>query len=190
MTNRDKELKRLEASASAAPTGRGEPVDKGHFGISIDVDGVWSHGGTPFPRIALAKLFATVLKRDADGVYWLQTPVERGRIDVADAPFVAVELAVQGAGRDRGISFRTNLDDWTPLDDAHPLRVSFDSESDEPRPYIEVRDGLEARLSRPVYYELADLAEETPVDGMLGVWSHGVFHVLGPAEEADAGAPA
>lgn len=182
MTTPEKELDRLEAAARSTQAAR-TPVDKGHFGISIDKDGVWSHGGTVFPRIALAKLFATVMKVDADGVYRLETPVERGKIDVADAPFVAVELQADGAGAAQEIKFRDNLDVWTPLDAAHPLRVAFEPETDEPRPYVMVRDGLEARIARAVYYELADIVDETPRDGMVGVWSFGQFHALGPAED-------
>lgn len=185
MTTQSDDLHRLESQAAdRKPTGKPPiAVDKGHFGISIDADGVWSHGGTTFPRIALAKLFSTVMKRDAAGVYWLETPVERGRIDVADAPFVAVEMAATGVGDAQNIRFRTNLDDWVALDAAHPLRVEIDPETEEPRPYVEVRDRLEARLLRPVFLELADLADEVTRPGMLGVWSHGLFHELGPAEE-------
>ena len=182
MTTPDKELDRLEASARSTQSAR-TPVDKGHFGISIDKDGRWSHGGTVFPRIQLAKLFATVMKVDADGVFWLETPVERGKIDVADAPFVAIELQSEGAGVEQKIKFRDNLDCWTPLDGEHPLRVAFDSETHEPRPYVMVRNGLEARIARTVYYELADLVDETHKDGMVGVWSFGQFHPLGPAED-------
>jgi len=182
MTTPDTELNRLEASARAKQPAR-VPVDKGHFGISIDKDGVWSHGGTVFPRIQLARLFATVMKIDADGAYWLETPVERGKIDVADAPFVAVELAAHGKGVVQEIKFRDNLDGWTPLDAEHPLRIAFDAATDEPRPYVMVRNGLEARIARAVYYELADLVDETPKEGMIGVWSFGHFHPLGPAED-------
>lgn len=177
-------LERLAAAARVPAQAPRMPVDKGHFGIDIDVDGVWSHGGTPFPRIALAKLFAGVMKRDADGVYWLETPLERGRIDVADAPFVAVELEAVGEGAGRRIKLRNNLDAWTPLDADHPLRVAIDPATDEPRPYITVRERLEARLSRAVFYELADLADEDEQNGVMGVWSHGVFHILGPLEAA------
>lgn len=158
----------------------------GHYGIAIDAEGVWSHGGTDFPRIALAKLFATVLKRDGDGAYWLETPVERGRIDVADSPFVAVELDASGDGEAQTVRFRTNLDEWVSLDAEHPLRVEIDATTEEPRPYLFVRRGLEARLLRQVFLELADLADEEARPGELGVWSHGVFHVLGPVEEEAA----
>ena len=54
--------------------------------------------GSPIGRMPLVKLFASVLRREADGSYWLVTPVERGRIEVEDAPFVAVELAADRAG--------------------------------------------------------------------------------------------
>lgn len=182
MTTAKDDLERLEAAARQPARPRA-PVDKGHFGISIDKDGVWSHGGTTFTRIKLAKLFSTVMKRDDDGEFWLETPVERGRIDVEDAPFVAVELNVEGEGQAQRISFRNNFDDWTPLDADHPLRVEFDDASQEPRPYIDIRKGLEARIVRAVYYELAELVDETPRDGMIGVWSHGMFHPLGPAED-------
>jgi len=192
MTKTPKDLERIEAAASGGaddasgkPAGGGKrrtPVDMGHYGISIDSEGEWSHGGTPFPRIALAKLFATVLKRDADGRYWLETPVERGQVDVADAPFVAVELRATGVGEGQDVSFRTNLDDWVPLDDAHRLRIDVDPETGEPRPYVHVRGGLEARLLRPVFYELAELAVENATGETMGVWSGGLFHEVGPAE--------
>lgn len=182
MTDSPDELNRLEKSASTTPDRR-QPVDKGHFDIRIDKDGQWFHQGGRFTRLALARLFATVLKRDADGVYWLETPVERGRIDVDDAPFVAVELEATGAGQDQSIRFRDTLETWTTLDAAHPLRIEFDPASNEPRPYLLVRDGLEARIARAAFYELVDLAEETD-DDLLYVWSGGVRHELGNAAEA------
>ena len=185
MSKDPKELERLEA-ATRADAGGGRPrtpIDKGHFGIAIDAEGVWSHGGTPFPRLALAKLFATVLKRDDSGVYWLETPVERGRIDVADAPFVAVSMEAAGEGRDQAVRFFTNLEAEVPLDRDHPLRIEIDPETEEPRPYVTVRPGLEARLLRPVYYELAELAVESEDGAVMGVWSHGDFHEVGPADD-------
>jgi hypothetical protein len=183
MTDKKTKLDVIAAAAKAPADGVRQVIDMGHYGISIDVDGVWHHGGLPFPRIALAKLFATILNRDDDGAFYLATPVERGLVDVGDAPFVAVEMQAAGTGRAQAIQFRDNLDIWTPLDHDHLLRVAFDPETAEPRPYIEVSTGLEARLLRPVYYELADLAEEDSDRGVMGIWSHGVFHDLGPMED-------
>ncbi len=172
----------------------------GDFDIRIARDGTWFHEGAPIRRLPLVKLFATVLQRDGEGVYWLQTPVEKGRITVEDAPFVAVELSVSGTGQNQTLRFRTNLDDWVEAGPEHPLRLSAPLESAEapespkssesrgPSPYILVREGLEARILRPVYYHLADLVVAAPPTfpgepsaGSLGVWSKGVFFPLGKA---------
>jgi hypothetical protein len=109
------------------------------------------------------------------------TPVERGRILVDDSPFVAVEVTAEGSGRDRVVTFRTNVDDEVRLDDAHPIRVDHDRESSGGVPYVTVRDALEARILRPVYYHLVELGEFAEVDGVeqLGVWSAGRFFPLG-----------
>lgn len=148
-------------------------ADHGHYGIRIDQDGTWWRDGLPFTRPGLVKLFSTVLRLDDRGQYWLQTPVEKGRIDVDETPFTAVELAQEGGI----IRFRTNLDEWLTLDANHPLRIAIDAQTGEPRPYITVRDNLEARLLRPVFYALADLAEER--DGALYVESGGAKFRLG-----------
>ena len=133
--------------------------------------------------MGLVKLFSTVLRRDDDGVYWLQTPVERARIEVEDAPFTAVECSSSGAGRAQILRIRTNLDDWVEVDGEHPIRVETDGETGEPRPYLLVRDRLEALILRPVYYQLVELAVEEAGDPgqaqVLGVWSKGEFFALG-----------
>jgi hypothetical protein len=149
--------------------------------MRIARDGTWFYRGSPIGRIALVKLFATVLHREADGTYWLTTPVENGRIDVEDAPFIAVELLREGHGRAQTLQFRTNIDDIVRLDDAHPLRI-VEQTGGEPRPYIFVRRGLEARLARSVFYELVEIAEADPgAPDTLGVWSAGTFFRLGRA---------
>ena len=158
----------------------------GDFDIRIAKDGTWFHEGSPITRKPLVRLFASVLRRDAEGGYWLQTPAEKGRIAVDDVPFVAVELSVKGTGDRQKLSFRTNLDDWVDAGAEHPLRIAEGRESEGPSPYILVREGLEARILRPVYYELADLAVPAPsspaqADDALGVWSNGMFFVLGTA---------
>lgn len=153
--------------------------------MRIARDGTWYHQGSPIRRKPLVKLFAGVLRRDEAGDYWLVTPVERGRIEVEDAPFIAVELTVEGQGADQAITFRTNVDDLVVADKAHPIRIVHDSATGEPTPYILVRDRLEARLARSVYYHLADLCVERQIGGrsVLGVWSGGTFFVL-ESEEA------
>ncbi len=159
----------------------GAGQDCGDFGICIAGDGTWYHHGAPIRRLPLARLFASVLRREADGTYWLVTPAERGRIVVDDVPFVAVELQVTGEGRSRILGFRTNLDDTAEAGESHPIRVETDPATREPRPYVTVRPGLDARLSRPVFYQLVDLAAEEEIDGKpsFGIWSNGTFFPLG-----------
>ncbi len=154
------------------------------FEMRIAADGTWYHQGRPIARKALAKLFSTVLRRDAAGEYWLQTPVERGRILVEDMPFTAVEIENQGEGDQQVLRLRTNFDDWIVVDADHPLRVETDGETQEPRPYLLVRGNLEARLLRPVFYHLVELAVENAA-GHLGVWSSGHFFRLGPEAASD-----
>jgi hypothetical protein len=156
------------------------------LGLRIMSDGTWWYRGSPIERIELVKLFASVLRREPDGSYWLVTPAERGRIEVDDVPFVAIELAAQGLGRDRSVRLRTNVDEWLTLGPDHPLRLrrAVDAAAQAgPVPYVEVRARLEARLARAVYYELVELGEER-LDGdrqRFGVWSDGVFFTLDDA---------
>src|SRR5215472_12510177 len=133
-------------SSSLRPATRSErpPIDCGDFDIRIARDGTWSYRGSPIGRLALVKLFASVLRREADGSYWLVTPAERGCIVVDDAPFVAVEVTAEGEGPDQQLIFRTNLDDIVTAGPDHRLRVET-AASGEPAPYILVRGGLEAR---------------------------------------------
>jgi len=122
-----------------------------------------------------------MLCRDAAGTFWLITPAERGRITVADAPFIGVALDRRGHGRDQVLTIRTNIDEMVGVDAAHPLRVAVAAATGEPRPYVMIRNGLEARLARPVFYELVELAcEERVGDATLfGVWSNRIFFPLG-----------
>jgi uncharacterized protein len=172
---------------SAAPEAHQPDADRtaakfpdlcGDFNMRIDRNGTWYYRGSPIGRAALVKLFSTVLRRDEKGDHWLTTPVENGRIEVEDAPFIAVELIAEGAGPSQVIQFRTNVDDMVTLDAAHPLRVAEDPVSGEPRPYILVRKGLEARIARPVFYHLVERAEPGE-GGTFGVWSAGRFFSLG-----------
>ncbi|HJU20005.1 MAG TPA: DUF1285 domain-containing protein [Stellaceae bacterium] len=164
----------------AAAGGKRLPVDCGDLDMRIARDGSWHYRGSPIGRLPLVKLFASVLRREADGSYWLVTPAERGRIAVEDAPFLAVALAVEGEGRGQRLIFRTNLDEIVTADAAHPLRVATAADG-EPAPYILLRDGLEAKLARPVFYELVEYGvEEQRGDTVVfGVWSLGAFFRLG-----------
>ena len=153
------------------------PPNCGDIDIRIARDGLWFHEGTPIGREALVRLFSTILRRDPDG-YWLVTPVEKMRIRVEDSPFIAVR--VDRVGDD--LVFQTNVGDEVVAGPDHALRVTTDPVSGEPRPYLHVRRGLEARLSRPVFYELVEMAEprQTEDGPQFGVTSNGAWFAVAP----------
>src|SRR5258708_757954 len=170
------------AASSAALDGSNRPTACGEFDIRIAPDGTWFYHGSPITRKPLVKLFASVLRRDSDGEYWLTTPAENGRIRVDDAPFVAVELTVAGQGHEQVLTFRANLDVTGTAGPGHHIRVSVDPKTGEPRPYVTVRDGLEALIARAVFYQLVELGVEEGRAGAApeyGVWSRGQFFPLG-----------
>lgn len=184
----DPTLARLSAALGDAPRRGPPPVDTwsppycGPIDMRIAADGTWFHDGAPIRRPALVKLFASILRREPDGRFVLVTPVESVGIVVEDAPFVAVEMAVEGEGADRRIAFRTNVDDLVPLDADHALRFEEDG-SGGLRPYIHVRRGLWALCTRALTYDLVALAEERAIDGAawLGIEAGGKFHPIAPA---------
>jgi len=179
-------LKDLRAVAGSRQENAARQQFCGDIDMRIGRDGTWFYHGSPIGRKPLVKLFASVLRREDDGRYWLVTPAERGRIKVDDVPFTAVEVNASNRGAAQLLTFRTNLDDTVVADSEHPIRVIHDSVTGEPRPYILVRDRLEARILRPVFYELVELAEVRLVGGeeVHGVWSRERFFPLGRGESA------
>ncbi len=167
-----------------------------NFQMRIDRNGTWYYQGSPINRKELVCLFASVLRREADGTYWLETPVERGRIEVEDAPFVAVEMLWRdcdcgdGCAPKQCLTFRTNLDEIVTANAEHPIRVHLCPVTREPRPYVTIRPGLEAKINRAVFYELVALGQTEMVDGreMIGVWSEGVFFPIDEVRALEAAA--
>ena len=155
----------------------------GDLDMRIAGDGTWFYMGTPIGRPALVRLFSTILKREG-AKHFLVTPVEKVGIRVDDAPFLAVEMQTDHGEQGRTLRFRTNVDDWVDCDAAHRLR--FDAARDGGlTPYLHVRAGLWARVTRPLYYDLVDMGEERVVDGeaMFGVESGGEFFAMADAEQ-------
>lgn len=176
-------LDEVAAEARKQAPGRGlppvhlwNPAHSGEIDIVIRPDGSWWHEGARISREALVRLFSTVLRKDPDG-FWLVTPVEKMRITVEDAPFVAVRVD----RTEEGLRFTTNVGDEVTAGPDNPIRVET-GEGGEPRPYVHVRRGLEALIARPVFYELVEMAEER--DGRLDVQSGCVQFDLGAVEAA------
>lgn len=179
MTTPSKSLDAIADAARQAP-GRGlppvhlwNPAHSGEIDIVIKPDGRWVHEGAVISREALVRLFSTVLRKDPDGFH-LVTPVEKMRITVEDAPFVAVRVDREGGD----LKFLTNVGDEVVAGPENAIRVETAPDG-EPRPYLHVRRGLEALIARPVFYELVEMAEAR--DGVLGLESGGAWFALGPA---------
>ena len=142
------DLLRTAQARGLPPVDAWNPTHCGHSGMRIARDGSWHHEGQPIRREAMVRLFSTILRREPDGSFVLVTPVEKLTIDVEDAPFVAVELRSEGERRDRILAFRLGNGDWVAAREDHPLRI--EERPDGPRPYLEVRRGLDALLARSV----------------------------------------
>jgi hypothetical protein len=155
----------------------------GDIDLRIAADGTWYYQKTPIGRPALVKLFASVLKKEADN-YFLVTPVEKCGILVEDAPFLAVEMRIEENAGGRTLNFRTDVDDWVACGPEHPLRFVTDAANGGLKPYLHVRRDLWAKLARPLFYDLVALGEEREADGrrMFGVMSKGAFFGMMPAE--------
>ena len=175
------------------PVERWNPSRVGEIDIRIAANGDWYHDGVLIKRFAIAKLFATILRRDRcrddgprrdrcrdDGQYFLVTPAEKLRIRVDDAPFLAIDMESDGQGDARRLLFTTNVGDVVLADAAHPLTV-VTQPNGEPRPYVEVRDGLTALIARSVFYRLAELAD-VDENGAASICSAGARFVLGRAD--------
>lgn len=171
------DVARLLAEQKLPPVDKWQPANVGDSHMRIAADGSWFHEGRPIPRPALVRLFSTILRREPDGGHVLVTPGEKLSIEVEDVPFVAVEMTVEGAGRDRRIGFRLNTDDYVVAGPERSIRVETAADG-TPRPYLHVRSGLEALIARSVFYELVDLALADGGDP-VGLWSHGEFFALG-----------
>src|SRR3954447_1825053 len=169
------ELQRLLEERKLPSVDRWNPKRCGHSHMRIDRDGTWYHEGQPIRRPEMVRLFSTILRREADGRHMLVTPVEKLEIDVDCAAFRAVEMQSEGEGRERRVAFRLDSGDAVILGPKHPLRLVDMGAGPSPR--IQVRHGLEAELTRPVYYELAEVALAEDSDPP-GVWSDGRFFRL------------
>ncbi len=171
------------ASAARAAGKRGlppvhlwNPPFCGDIDMRIARDGTWFYLGTPIGRPEMVRLFSGILKRE-EGKYFLVTPVEKVGIVVDDAPFVAVDFEVTGAG----IAFVTNVGDRVTAGPGNPIRVERDAATGEPSPYVLVRADLWALIDRKSFYRLVDLGEVE--DGWFGLRSGGMFFRVIPEAE-------
>jgi len=156
------------------------PDLSGEIDIVIARDGQWLYQGKPIGREAIVRLFSTILRRESDGHHYLVTPVEKWRITVEDTPILAHSLEASGEGRDQVLSVTTNTGETLIIGEEHPLHVGVYEGTDEPRPVVGVRHGVEARLVTAAYYDLAARVteESSGPNADIGVWSSGDFYKI------------
>jgi len=169
---------------SLPPIEKWNPPFCGDIDMTISKSGKWYYMGSEIKRPAMVKLFSGILRLESDNSYYLVTPVEKVRIQVEDAPFVAVAITKEQSAGINTVTFRTNLNDEIILSKENPLSIEI-KKNDEPSPYITVRNNLRALISRSVFYELVDLAETIPIDGVpyLAIKSQGEIFKIYKVED-------
>ena len=156
----------------------------GDLDIRIARNGTWYYLGTPIGRFELVKLFSSILKIE-DGKYFLVTPVEKVGIKVDDAPFVAVDFNEIEITGEKALKFETQVGDEVIASDKNPIRVVRDAVSDEPAPYIHIRNGLDALIDRKTFYRLIDIGQHKKYenDDWFGIESASAFFPIIKSEE-------
>ncbi len=176
-------LARVSGSLTDVPEANLAAPFGGEIAMRIAKDGRWFYQGSEIKRPAMVQLFARLLRKD-DNRYVLVTPAECLGIEVEDVPFLVAEMAVRGEGVAKTLIFRTTLGDEVTADAAHPLRFET-GEGDGLIPYVLIRNGLWARLTRALALDLIGHGEEREIDGitMFGVMSAECFFAIAPAAE-------
>ena len=171
----------LDGQDAQPPLHLWQPELSGDIDITIRANGDWYHDGGLIKRLQLVKLFASILRREADGEYYLVTPVEKWRLTVEDSPLVIVDMDIQNQGTpQQEIIFTNNVERFYAAGDQYPLVVKHLEQENQAVPYLTLENGLQAKLSRSVFYRLVDIAE---TDGnRLKVLSNKLYFELGSIE--------
>jgi len=150
-----------KTSKAMPPIEQWNPPYCGEIDIEIKDNGDWYYGGSIIKRLSLVKLFASVLLKEHDGKndqYFLITPVEKVKISVEEVPFLITQW--RWLDDEKSImEVETNLEDRFVLNQNHHFTLTKDGSI-----YINVRRNLLAKVHRNVYYQWAELADETAVN--------------------------
>lgn len=133
------------------------PELSGDIPIVIAADGTWYHDGDPIVRESLFRLFASILRREDDGEYYLVTPVEKWRLEVELHPLLVTDVAAEG----EALLLTLNTGKQVQVSDEHPLFLEGRRENVAG---VELWHGLTALFSRSAWYRLVELAD---ADGLL-----------------------
>ena len=166
-------------SQSLPPIETWKPSYQASIDLLIDQEGRWFYEGTEFTRPRLVKLLSGLLNVSADGQYYLTSPAEKLAIQVVDVPFLITEAECEGDELERSVIFSTSLGDKVLL--SNPEAFQIRAYRGQEIPYVEIRNGLFARVNRQVFYQLVDWSEENSQcsESNFGFYSEGIFFSLG-----------
>ena len=153
-------------------------LQPGKIAIKIHRNGNWSYQGSVFERAAMVDLLAKNLVA-FNGRYYLLAPEQLLEIEVEDLPFVIVDL--NRSSDNLLVTATTNLNSSVTINYDHPCYLSNPPDSAVGIPCIELRLGIAARLSRPMYYQLLEWCELETEEGVqyLRFYSDGCQFELG-----------
>ena len=168
----------LDDKFKAMPVHKWNPPYCGEIEIEISSNGTWYYQNSEIKRHSMVKLFSSILKREDSGEYFLVTPVEKVKIKVVKAPFIAVNMDIIKDNSIQRIYFTTNVGEVVLASKKHPVHIV--NEKNGVYPYVYVRDNLEALLSRPLYYQLMEIVIQEKIKGEVwnGFWSDNHFFKL------------
>ncbi len=131
------------------------PPLSGDIAIRIDSDGAWYHEGGEIRRESLVRLFASILRREDDGQFYLVTPHEKWRIEVEKHPLMIVDIDNRGTAREPVLLATLNTGREVEVSEGHPLYLDADSGSVAA---MRLDHGLTALCTRAAWYRLVEMA--------------------------------
>jgi len=133
-----------------------DPALSGDIPIRITRDGEWYHDGGRIERESLVRLFASILRREEDGEYYLVTPVEKWRIEVDLHPLLVTDVEALPGAADTELQVTLNTGKQFVVTEENPLFL-------EPAvgnvAAMRLPHGLSALFSRPAWYRLVEQAQ-------------------------------
>lgn len=152
-----------KSSSQLPPVHLWHPEKTGDMEMLIDREGRWLHQSVEIKRPAMVKLFASILRIE-DGEYFLVAPNEKWQIQVDIAPLYIVDAKRILRDGVQVISFTTSTEDQVLLSPDNRLIMHQKKPQESIFPLIHVRDGLNALVSRSVYYQLVEWGRENTLD--------------------------
>ena len=146
----------------------------------IDEYGEWYYMGSKITRKPMVKLFSSILTKDRDNTFHLRTPLEDVLVEVIDAPYLVTSLDIVNNNNLTYVSFTTNVGIKFIVGNKNPIWVEEKDSSEEMIPYSLVKRGLIAKVTRPVYYELAGFLDTKNIKNIehTGIYSGKDFFIL------------